>query len=91
MTQQFTVRNWAVGHQQVVHRFGVNPADLSTVGSSAFASVREWNRDANIGFIGAARMYVCNIVVGANYVDVWIQIDWNSDLEYELTLLVVNF
>ena len=35
-------------------------------------------------------MYVCNIVVGPSYVDVWLQIDWNSDLEYEITLLIVN-
>lgn len=91
MTQQFTVRNWGVGHQRVVHHIGVLQSDLSVVGSSAFASVREWNRDGNQGFTGAARMYVCNTVVGADHVDIWVQIDWDSDLGYELTLLVVNF
>lgn len=89
MTQQFTVRNWGVGHQRVVHRIGVLPSDLNAASSCAFASVREWN--GNQGLTGAARMYVCNTVVGADYVDIWIQIDWDSDLEYELTLLVVNF
>ena len=91
MTQQYTVRNWGVGHQQVVHRIGVAQTDINVRSSSAFASVREWDRNANVGHLGDARMYVCNIVVGASYVDVWIQIDWNSDLEYEITLLVVNF
>jgi hypothetical protein len=91
MTQQFTVRNWGVGHQRVVHRIGVTQTDISVPGSTVFASVREWDREGNQGHLGDARMYVCNTVVGANYVDIWMQIDWDSDLEYEVSILVVNF
>lgn len=89
MTQQFTVRNWGVGHQRVVHRVTISPTDLGA-GVVAIASVREWDRGGNQGFIGGARMYVCNTVVGYDYVDIWLQIDWDSDLEYQVTLLVVN-
>jgi hypothetical protein len=90
MTPQFTVRIRGVGHQRVIQRIGIAQNDINVTGSSAFASVREWDRYGDQGHLGDARMYVCNIVVGPSYVDVWLQIDWNSDLEYEITLLIVN-
>ncbi len=90
MAQQFVRTDWAVGHQRVVHRMSMAPTDINVLSSSVFASVREWDRNANIGHMGDARMYVCNTVVGPDYVDVWIQIDWDSDLEYQITLLVFN-
>ena len=90
MAQQYVRTDWAAGHQRVVHRMAIAPQDINVQSCSVFASVREWDRNANAGHTGDARMYVCNTVVGASYVDVWIQIDWDSDLEYQVSLLVFN-
>ncbi len=85
-----TVRSFGSGHGSVIQRVQVNGTASVTPRSNVFASVCEQNRDTQTRFIGSARMYVCNIAPGAGLVDVWVQIDWDNDLEFELTLLIAD-
>ncbi len=77
------------GHQKVVLRVNYPAVVANARAQIAYASVCELN-GALQPFIGDARMYVCNIAPTATYVDIWIQIDWSSDLAYQVDVLMIS-
>lgn len=60
--------------------------------SSVFGALREWTGTPGAGghgYIGGARMTVCNLDPEEGVINFWIEIEWSRDVNYELTLLVV--
>jgi hypothetical protein len=79
----------AQGHGKVllnIQRPNIQPL------SKVFASVCEFKEvnKALTPFVGDARMYICNIAPAEGSVQVWVNVDWGSDLNLFINLLVVN-
>ena len=86
-----TMRVWGSGRGKIVHHVQTNGTEGVRPDSSVFAAVTEVDhQNFQTPFIGNARVFVCNVAPGAGYVDVWVHIDWDSDLPYRLTLLIVD-
>ena len=58
--------------------------------SRVFASASEFRatRLVSPGFIGGARIFVANVTPREGAVDIWVQIDWESDLEVHVSILI---
>ena len=58
--------------------------------SRIFASASEYRaqRLSSPDFIGGARISVANVSPRDGAVDVWVQIDWESDLEVHVSILI---
>ncbi len=85
-----TMHVYGIGRGRVIRHVQTNSTENVTPRSSVFASVAEVE---HAGYqtpqMGDARMYVCNVAPGQGYVDVWVQVDWASDLPFRLTLLII--
>ena len=75
------------GHQRIVESVGVPGA---TANSKIFATVAEWDQGNRRTFIGAARVYLCNLSVVEGGINIWIQVDWDNDILIHVDLLIVN-
>ena len=58
--------------------------------SRVFASASEFRatRLVSPGIMGGARIFVANVTPREGAVDVWVQIEWESDLEVHVSILV---
>jgi hypothetical protein len=65
-------------------------ADAARATSKIFVSVSEYNTTTREAFVGDARMTVCNVVPHSGSFEVWIQVEWRSDLPVLLSWMVVN-
>ncbi|MBT2385449.1 hypothetical protein [Streptomyces sp. ISL-11] len=80
--RQFT----GTGHGSFVKPIN-SPASFKT--SSIVASICELDANGN-PFVGSARMTVHNVAALDGRYDVWVNIEWPSNLTYRLTVLVSN-
>ena len=86
-----TVHSWGSGHGKVVQHVETNGTENVTPNSNVFASVCEVDPiDRRTRIIGDAALFVCGVAPGPKYVDVWVQVDWPSDLAFELTILIAD-
>jgi hypothetical protein len=86
-----TVNSVGSGHGKVVQHVETNGTENVTPKSNVFASVCEAApHDAFTRIIGDAALFVCGVAPGPKYVDVWVQIDWPSDLPFTLTILIAD-
>jgi hypothetical protein len=58
--------------------------------SKVFASVSEWDPSTRQPFVGDARMTIHNVSAQEGSVLVWLEVEWPSDLNFIINLLVVN-
>lgn len=65
-------------------------ADACRPTSKVFVSCTEYNTATREAFVGDARMTVCNVVPHSGSFEVWIQIDWRSDLPILISWMVAN-
>src|SRR5689334_8561298 len=65
-------------------------SDAITKDSRVFCSASEFTGGDQSDFIGGARYTVHNIAPQDGHVDIWLEIDWNSDLRVHVDYLVVN-
>jgi len=76
-----------------VHMSGF-PEGLIGGGTGVFATITELGEDrpaVNVPFIGAARMLVGNIAPNDDgTIDVLVTVEWGSDLDIGMEILVVN-
>jgi hypothetical protein len=78
-------RGKVVKHVQTTATSGV------TEQSAVFASVTEVDHENyQHPFVGATRLFVCNVAPGTGFVDVWVHVDFDQDLPFRLTLLIIN-
>jgi len=75
-----------VGHQRIVQSVGVPGMHA---GSKVFATVSEFAQDRGTTFIGAARIYLCNLSARPDGIDIWVQVDWDHDLIINVDLLII--
>ena len=84
------IHHYIAGHGDINERVQVNGTVNVTPSSCVMVSAAEYNRNANSTFIGSARITVCNVSPGSGYVDVWVNVDWGSDLAVQVVLLLVD-
>jgi hypothetical protein len=79
------------GRGRVVKHVQTNGTASVTQESAVFASVTEVDhQNYQHPYVGAARMYICNVAPGAGFVDVWVHVDFDQDLPFRVTLLIIN-
>ena len=85
-----TIMDFGVGQGRVIHRMQGGGTRAISSQSNVFASVCEFDPNNGVRFHGDASLVVCGIAPGPGLVDVWVQINWDEDLSYELTILIAD-
>ncbi|GAA1194600.1 hypothetical protein GCM10009654_59640 [Streptomyces hebeiensis] len=82
------IRRVVVGSGHGTFKLPVN-SSVTNRNSSVVVSISEIDANGN-AFIGAARLAVYNVAPRDGGYDLWVEISWNSDLRYRITVLVSN-
>ena len=94
MLSTFVMKDSGKGHQRILHHF-VPPTNQPNARITQNNSFSCTYRSARLTATadpssGRPACTCCNIAPGEGFVDIWIQIDWDHDLYYNLNILLIN-